>query len=157
MSVFLFRTLHPDRPALRISAEYHRLRNTLVDCELFLIRLLGFRFQFNHPNKYLLHYLDTLSRWMTITPSTPIKSSVNLIDVAMSILQDTYYDFTLIKDFAPQHVAIAIIYLLIKTYSLDIPGVNNEDEHLSWMKVSDGKEAERIDRRPFACRCSARR
>jgi len=66
---------------------------------------------------------------------TPIKYNINLIDIAMSILQDTYYDFTLIKDFSPQHIAIAIIYLLIKTYTLDIPSVINEDEHINWMKV----------------------
>ncbi|CAF3984542.1 unnamed protein product, partial [Rotaria magnacalcarata] len=89
-----YRTLHPNQPYLRISQEYYRLRNTLVDCELFLIRILGFHFQFNHPNKYLLHYFDTLSKWMTITPSTPIKNNINIIDIAMSILQDTYYDFT---------------------------------------------------------------
>ncbi|UJR37092.1 hypothetical protein I4U23_029796 [Adineta vaga] len=130
-----YRTLHPNRPYLRISNEYHRLRNTLVDCELFLIRILGFHFQFNHPNKYLLHYLDTLSKWMMITPTTPIKNNINLIDIAMSILQDTYYDFTLIKDFSPQHIAITIIYLLIKTYNLEIPGVTNEDEHINWMRV----------------------
>lgn len=129
------RTLHPDRVHLRISNEYYRLRNTLVDCELFLIRILGFHFQFNHPNKYLLHYLDTLSQWLTITPSTPIKNSINLIDIAMSILQDTYYDMILVQKFAPQHIAIAIIYLVIQTYSLKIPGVTNDDEHLQWMKV----------------------
>ncbi|CAF0886097.1 unnamed protein product [Adineta steineri] len=130
-----YRTLYPDRPYLRISNEYYRLRNTLVDCELFLIRILGFHFQFNHPNKYLLHYLDTLTKWMMITPSTPIKNNINLIDIAMSILQDTYYDFTLIKDYSPQHIAIVIIYLLIKTYNLEIPGVTNDDEHINWMKV----------------------
>ena len=132
---FSSRTLHPDRAELRISNEYHRLRNTLVDCELFLIRILGFRFQFNHPNKYLLHYLDTLTKWMTITPSTPIKNNVNLIDIAMSILQDTYYDFTLIQNFTPQHIAIAIIYLVIKTYTLEIPSITNDEEHIQWMKV----------------------
>jgi len=135
-----FRTLHPDRPHLRISNEYYRLRNTLVDCELFLIRILGFHFQLNHPNKYLLHYLDTLSKWMMITPSTPIKNNINLIDIAMSILQDTYYDSTLIKDFSPQHIAIAIIYLVVKTYDLDIPGITNDDEHINWMKVKKRKE-----------------
>ncbi|CAF2194453.1 unnamed protein product [Rotaria magnacalcarata] len=128
-------TLHPNQPYLRISQEYYRLRNTLVDCELFLIRILGFHFQFNHPNKYLLHYFDTLSKWMTITPSTPIKNNINIIDIAMSILQDTYYDFTLIKDFSPQHIAIAIIYLVIKTYGLNIPGVTTDEEHINWMKV----------------------
>ncbi len=72
---------------------------------------------------------------MNITPSTPIKNNINLIDIAMSILQDTYYDYTLIKDFAPQHIAITIIYLLIKIYTLDIPSVTNDDEHIHWMKV----------------------
>lgn len=134
------RTLHPDRAPLKISDEYHRLRNTLVDSELFLIRILGFHFQLNHPNKYLLHYLDTLSQWMATTPSTPLRKKINLIDIAMSILQDTYYDYTLIRDYAPQHIAIAIIYLLIKTYSLEIPGITEDDEHLQWMKVSGMNE-----------------
>lgn len=135
-------TLHPQRPQLRISDDYHRLRNTLMDCELFLIRILGFRFQFNHPNKYLLHYLDTLSKWMAITPATPMKNNTNLIDIAMSILQDTYYDYVLIRDFAPQHVAIAIIYLLIKTYALEIPSVTHDDEHITWMKVISRSKSE---------------
>lgn len=73
---------------------------------------------------------------MTILPN---KYQINLIDIAMSILQDTYYDFTLIKDFAPQHIAITIIYLIIKTYALDIPGINNDDEHINWMKVMENK------------------
>jgi hypothetical protein len=75
-----------------------------------------------------------------ITPSTPIKNKINLIDIAMSILQDTYYDSTLIKDFSPQHIAIAIIYLVVKTYDLDIPGITNDDEHINWMKVNKRKE-----------------
>jgi hypothetical protein len=57
--------------------------------------------------------------------------------MAMSILQDTYYDYTLIHDYAPQHIAIAIIYLLIKTYALDIPSIIHDDEHMTWMKVID--------------------
>lgn len=72
---------------------------------------------------------------MTITPTTPMKNNVNLIDIAMSILQDTYYDFILIQNFAPQHIALAIIYLLIKTYTLDIPSITNDEEHIHWMKV----------------------
>ncbi|CAF1369134.1 unnamed protein product [Rotaria sordida] len=58
----MFLTLHPDRPHLCISNQYHRLRNTLVISKLFLIPILAFHFQFNHPNKYLLYYLDTLSQ-----------------------------------------------------------------------------------------------
>ena len=142
-------TLHPQRSQLRISDEYHRLRNTLMDCELFLIRILGFHFQFNHPNKYLLHYLDTLSKWMAITPATPMKNNTNLVDIAMSILQDTYYDYVLIRDFAPQHIAIAIIYLLIKTYALEIPSVTEDDEHITWMKVSFRSKS--VSRRVDVC------
>lgn len=130
-----YRTLHPTRDRLKISEEYHRLRNTLVECELFLIRILGFHFQFNHPNKYLLHYLDTLSHWISQTPQTPTKARENLIDVAMSILQDTYYDYTLIRDFQAQHIAIAIIYLLIRVYSLEIPTIKTDDDHIQWMKI----------------------
>ena len=134
---FSFRTLHPDRARLKISDEYHRLRNSLVQCELFCVRILGFHFQFNHPNKYLLHYLDTLSQWMSQTPQTPTKCQHNFIDVALSILQDTYYDYTLIRDYQPQHIAITIIYLLIRTYSLEIPSITNDDDHSQWMKVNN--------------------
>lgn len=77
-----------------------------------------------------------MSHWISITPSTPTKTHLNLIDVAMSILQDTYYDYKLIRDFAPQHIAIAIIYLLIRIYALEIPNINNDNEHLHWMKVN---------------------
>jgi len=62
----------------------------------------------------------------------------------MSILQDTYFDMTLIKNFAPQHIAIAIIYLLIQIYKLEIPEIKNENEHLQWMKIFSSSMTDEI-------------
>ncbi|CAF0906445.1 unnamed protein product [Didymodactylos carnosus] len=130
------RTLHPNDSHLRISDEYHRLRNTLVECELFLIRILGFHCQFSHPHKYLLHYLDTLQNWITKDEWLRVP---NLVDLCLSILQDTYYDYHLCaapseKDIQPQHRALTCIYLILQTYQIDIQGID-ENDHTEWMKV----------------------
>ena len=46
-----YRGLHPDSEPLEISEKYWSLRNSIVQTELFISRVLSFEFEFEHPHK----------------------------------------------------------------------------------------------------------
>ncbi|XP_064359538.1 cyclin-Q isoform X1 [Dromaius novaehollandiae] len=57
------RCLHPGQPPPGLDGGFWALRDSLVQCELLLLRVLRFRVAVPHPHKYLLHYLLALGRW----------------------------------------------------------------------------------------------
>uniref|UniRef100_A0A674GJE7 Cyclin N-terminal domain-containing protein n=1 Tax=Taeniopygia guttata TaxID=59729 RepID=A0A674GJE7_TAEGU len=57
------RCLHPGSPPPALDGNFWGLRDSLVQCELLLLRALRFRLPLAHPHKYLLQYLLALGRW----------------------------------------------------------------------------------------------
>ncbi|XP_053908190.1 cyclin-Q [Cuculus canorus] len=57
------RLLHPGQPPPGPEGGFWGLRDSLVQCELLLLRVLRFRVPVAHPHKYLLQYLVALGRW----------------------------------------------------------------------------------------------
>ena len=49
--VILCRTLHTDQPGLEIGEKYWAMRDSVVQCELFVMRILKFHVKFDHPHK----------------------------------------------------------------------------------------------------------
>ncbi|TPP60266.1 putative cyclin [Fasciola gigantica] len=64
--VAYYRTLHKARrPPLEVGDDYDRLRESLVQTELFLMRLLAFHVRRPAlPHAYLVHYLHSLLHWV---------------------------------------------------------------------------------------------
>lgn len=48
---YLSRILHPSEPPLDIGSTYTALRESIIQCELFLLRALGFQVSIDHPHK----------------------------------------------------------------------------------------------------------
>ena len=48
---FISRTLHRDKPPLEMGDTYWQYRDTIVNCELFLLRSLQFKAVVYHPHK----------------------------------------------------------------------------------------------------------
>ncbi|XP_074713727.1 cyclin-Q isoform X1 [Strix uralensis] len=57
------RCLHPGQPPPGLDGGFWALRDSLVQCELLLLRVLRFRLPVAHPHKYLVQYLLALGRW----------------------------------------------------------------------------------------------
>ncbi|XP_015262768.1 PREDICTED: cyclin-related protein FAM58B-like [Gekko japonicus] len=55
------RYMHPRSEPLELDTHFWELRDSIVQCELLMLRVLCFRVSFQHPHKYLLHYLLSLS------------------------------------------------------------------------------------------------
>lgn len=51
--LFPFRTLHKNKAPLEIGDTYWCLRESVARCELYLLRALQFKVEFNHPHKVL--------------------------------------------------------------------------------------------------------
>ncbi|CAE1263835.1 unnamed protein product [Acanthosepion pharaonis] len=58
-----YRTLHKSKSPLDIGETFYGLRDAVANCELYILRVLRFKVAFDHPHKYLLHYLKALHDW----------------------------------------------------------------------------------------------
>ncbi|XP_074645756.1 cyclin-Q-like [Tubulanus polymorphus] len=123
-----FRTLHPDQPPLEIGERYWNLRESVTQCELFIMRVLKFHLVFKHPHKYLLHYLKSIYNWLepTTTEKIPIAKT------AWSILRDSYHGSVCLR-YKPEHIAIAVLYQTLQSYGIEVP--HDHDADLRWWEV----------------------
>ncbi|KAK3103823.1 hypothetical protein FSP39_022184, partial [Pinctada imbricata] len=123
-----YRTLHRSKPPLEMGEAFYSLRDSVSSCELFILRTLQFKVAFNHPHKYLLHYLKFLKDWFD-----PYKwESVPVARTAWALLRDSYHSNITLK-FKPQHIAIATIQMALQCYGMEVP--LQENTATPWWKV----------------------
>lgn len=120
------RILHPSEPPLDIGATYTSLRESIIQCELFLMRALGFQVCIVHPHKYLVHYLKSLYDWL----DKGTIEKVPIVQTSWAILRDSYHS-DLCLDYSPSLVAVAVIYLTLSCYGVEVP-YNEESEYRWW-------------------------
>uniref|UniRef100_A0A2R5LGF7 Cyclin-Q n=1 Tax=Ornithodoros turicata TaxID=34597 RepID=A0A2R5LGF7_9ACAR len=120
--------VYPKSDPLPLGDEYWCLRDAIVHCELLMLRVLQFRVSVDHPHRYLLHYLWSLTDWLG--PATV--RSVPLAQVAWSLLCDLYQHPVCLKH-PSQHVAVAILQLALLVYDIKVP--YSEDSVLTWYET----------------------
>ncbi|XP_064639167.1 cyclin-Q-like [Lineus longissimus] len=126
-----YRTLHTDQPGLEIGEKYWAMRDSVVQCELFVMRMLKFTVKFDHPHKYMLHYLKSVCDWME--PS--ISKRIPIAKFAWGILRDSYHGPICLK-YRPEHIAIAVIYFTLQLYGMEVP-FSDEAEYRWWEVLSE--------------------
>lgn len=127
--LFPLRILHPNEKPLEIGKLYWDLRDSMVHCELFLIRTLGFNPRASDlPHKYLVHYLKSLQSWI----DRDTWNTVPLCDLAWGFLRDSYHVDLCLRT-KPQHLAIACIYFSMEVYCVQVP--YNDVAKIPWWKV----------------------
>ncbi|XP_056395712.1 cyclin-Q isoform X2 [Hyla sarda] len=133
------RYLNPGSDPLEVDAKFWELRDSIVQCELLMLRLLSFRVSFIHPHKYLLHYLVSLKNWMNrhSWERTPIATA------SWALLRDSYHGDICLR-YEAQHIAVAMLYFALQCYGVDVPG--SESAETQWWKVfSEDITKETID------------
>ncbi|XP_062891116.1 cyclin-Q [Mobula hypostoma] len=126
------RYLNPHMEPLELDSTFWDLRDSLIQCELLMLRLLNFQVSFQHPHKYLLHYLVTLKCWMNqhTWERTPVAVT------AWALLRDSYHGNLCLRH-KPQHIAVAVLYFALHCYGLEVPGEATA-KRLWWEVLSDG-------------------
>ncbi|XP_041347144.1 cyclin-Q-like [Gigantopelta aegis] len=123
-----YRVLHRTKPLLEIGESFWALRETVANCELFILRMLRFKISFVHPHKYLLHYLKYLQDWFA-----PYKwQALPIARTAWSYLRDSYHG-NLCLQYKPQHMAVAVLYFSLLSLGVDVP--HHHECDTKWWKV----------------------
>ncbi|KAL3321216.1 Cyclin- protein fam58a [Cichlidogyrus casuarinus] len=142
---------------LDASEDYDKLRESLVQCELLLMRLLSFDArQPAMPHPYLLHYISALLHWIgkgvvhtnpdqTTSPEqrTRYQSLTRLPGLAWSILADSYHT-SLCLQFQPDHIAASILHLALRLAGVEVPG-NRQSEMAWWQAISNSLSREIVE------------
>ncbi|XP_063102640.1 cyclin-Q isoform X6 [Cavia porcellus] len=110
------RYFNPSSEPLELDSRFWELRDSIVQCELLVLRVLRFQVSFQHPHKYLLHYLVSLKNWLNrySWQRTPISVT------AWALLRDSYHGGLCLR-FRAQHLAVAVLYLALQVYGVEVP------------------------------------
>ncbi|CAG5125428.1 unnamed protein product [Candidula unifasciata] len=111
-----YRTLHKNKTQLEIGDTYWSLRESVARCELYLLRALEFKVQFDHPHKYLCHYLKSMSQWM----EPNLWEDLPIARTAWSLLRDSYHT-GLCLDHSPEHIAVSVLYFALLCHGTEMP------------------------------------
>ncbi|XP_005414183.1 PREDICTED: cyclin-related protein FAM58A isoform X1 [Chinchilla lanigera] len=110
------RYFNPGSEPLELDSRFWELRDSIVQCELLVLRVLRFQVSFQHPHKYLLHYLVSLKNWLNrySWQRTPVSVT------AWALLRDSYHGGLCLR-FRAQHLAVAVLYLALQVYGVEVP------------------------------------
>ncbi|KAG7477329.1 hypothetical protein MATL_G00068440 [Megalops atlanticus] len=110
------RYLHRGSEPLELDSQFWELRDSIVQCELLILRRLNFHVSFQYPHKYLLHYLLSLKALLNrhAWARTPI------CETAWALLKDSYHSPLCVRH-PPQHLALAVLYLALHSYGVEVP------------------------------------
>lgn len=125
-----YRILHSNKPPLDIGTTYWSLRDSVIQCELFIARALQFQFEVDHPHKYLVHFLKSLYDWLDrrCTRQMPIAST------AWALLCDSYHG-NLCLSHQPDVIAVAVLHMALQCYGVSVPPQDDGDTRLQWWQI----------------------
>lgn len=98
------------------------MRQAILKSELLVLRALHFDTKLNLPHQHLLCYLKIIESWL----GTKLKNCPNVTKIAISCLQDFYFNSKVIQ-FEPQKIALAITILTFQVIGLQV-----FDDDLLW-------------------------
>uniref|UniRef100_A0A8C7FMI9 Cyclin-Q n=1 Tax=Oncorhynchus kisutch TaxID=8019 RepID=A0A8C7FMI9_ONCKI len=110
------RYFHSSSEPLNCDGEFWDLRDSVVQCELLVLRQLNFHVSFQHPHKYLLHYLLSVKSLV----NRHAWSRTPVAETTWALLRDCYHGTMCVRH-APQHIAIATLYLALLSYGVEVP------------------------------------
>ncbi|KAG9335546.1 hypothetical protein JZ751_004513 [Albula glossodonta] len=110
------RYLHADSSPLELDSHFWELRDSVVQCELLILRQLNFQVSLNHPHKYLLHYLLSLKALL----NRHAWSRTPICETAWALLKDSYHG-PLCLEHPPQHLAVSVLQLALSIYGVELP------------------------------------
>jgi hypothetical protein len=118
-------TANPGREPLDLSEAYWSLRDSIVQCELFVLRVLKFNVTNQHPHRFLLHYCKSLSDWIHGSE----ENKGRFARTCWALLNDYVTDSRYITHHA-SHIAVAIIELSLSLLGIEVP--SNHEALLGW-------------------------
>jgi hypothetical protein len=123
-------TVHKTSDELKDIKMLQSLKDSIIDCELLLIRMLRFKVDVPLAHRYLNVYLQTLCDWMRDETM-----AAKLRATSWALLNDYMCVDHRSLDYRPQHIAISVIELALRCLNYKIP--HNEEALIPWMEAFD--------------------
>lgn len=131
------RELRPESGGvLRVGAEYHRIRESVIQAELLVLRILDFDTDLTTAHKELLHFLRALASFPLFREPGGDAQLRMVGQVAWTLASDLYLtrQCTL---YPPAHLAVAALVVAVALLRLDLP----PDWWLSFAPVTEAELA----------------
>lgn len=125
-----YSTINRGSQPLELGDEYWSMRDTIVQAELFITRILKFEMATVHPHKYMLHYMKSLQDWFGVKQW----NSLPVAKTAASFLQDFHHSAKIL-DHKPDHVAVSCLALAFQSYGVQVPLTDDVDETTAWYNI----------------------
>jgi len=125
-----YRILHPDKLPLDIGPTFWTLRDSIIQCELFITRALQFHFAVDHPHKYLVHYLKSLYDWL----DRETVEHVPIASTSWALLSDSYHG-TICLSHRPDVIAVAVLHITLQSYGVNVPPHDSHDTKYEWWEA----------------------
>lgn len=123
-------TINRGAQPLELGDEYWSMRDTIVQAELFITRILKFDLTTVHPHKYMLHFMKSLQDWFGVNEW----NSLPIARTAASFLQDFHHS-SKILDYKPDHVAVCCLALAFQAYGVQVPLTDEVDDTNAWYNL----------------------
>lgn len=123
-------TINRSAQPLELGDEYWSMRDSIVQAELFITRILKFDLTTVHPHKYMLHYMKSLQDWFGIKEW----NALPVAKTAASFLQDFHHSAKIL-DHKPDHIAVCCLALAFQAYGVQVPLTDESDEVNAWYNV----------------------
>ncbi|XP_070258886.1 cyclin-Q-like [Myotis yumanensis] len=133
------RYFQPGSEPLELDSGFWVIPDSIAQCELLVLRVLRFQVSFEHPHRYLLHYLISLKNWLT--PYSWQRTPISV--TAWALLRDSYRG-GLCLWFQAQHIALAVLHLPLQVYGVEVTA-EAEAEKPWWQVFSDDLSKPIID------------
>jgi len=125
-----YATMNRNAAPLELNDEYWTMRDSIVQAELLITRVLKFDLSTVHPHKYMLYYMKTLIEWFGQT----VWNQMPIAKTSAAFLQDFHHNQFIIQ-YKPSHVAICCLSLALQTYGINVPLTEEIDEGAVWYSV----------------------
>ncbi|KAL1447625.1 hypothetical protein MTO96_028435 [Rhipicephalus appendiculatus] len=112
------KSAYPKSDPLPLAEEYWCLRDSIVQCELLMLRVLQFRVSVDHPHRYLLHYLRSLNDWLGPLTCGGGGGARSGPPCQIPLAQE---------------LAVAVLQVALLAYDVRVP--HGEDSVLSWYET----------------------
>ncbi|XP_063699710.1 cyclin-Q [Culicoides brevitarsis] len=123
-------TMNRNSAPLELNDEYWTMRDSIVQAELLITRILKFDLSTVHSHKYLLYYMKTLVEWF----GQKLWSEFPIPKTSAAFLQDFHHNPAII-DYKPSHVAICCLSLAFQVYGVNVPLTGEVSEDGLWYSV----------------------
>lgn len=111
---------HPGSTPLKVQRTYFELQESVINCELLVLRHLSFQLEIEYPHKYLLHFMLALEPDLPAAHTALGDTCREVTQAAWVLLFDAYLEPSWL-DYDARQFALACIHTAAAMLGVELP------------------------------------